>query len=366
MAHIAVIGGAGYLGIELVKQLRKKNHDVKAVTHSNGRFLLGGTGAIIVAPEDIGHIKPVDIVINLAYPNSGSIHRYPELNRSILKQIKTIAGNQAKIIHTSTQAVFGFGMEYKQVAGPVPFHRDYLYIETKIFLERLLCKYFYGRDLQIVRLGNIWGPASAGWTAPLANRILFMRPVSIDGIDGYSNITDVANAASYLVHLCEKPTEKRTAFHHLAELGEIRWSYWIERISRLLGTKPVAYRGLLPYPDTVSGELRSIYGSFSFGKLYKAVMSGRFAGSLGRRCMRMVPKRTFEKVKKSSAGKDFSFGQVLADDDQPFLKIMSAEKLFKNNVDKEWRAPIDLDSSGLRVEKWLKEVGFVRSARIVP
>ena len=90
-------------------------------------------------------------------------------------------------------------------------------------------------------------------------------------------------------------------------------------------------------------------------------MSSRFTASIGRRLVRTVPKRSFEKAKKAGAGKDFSYGQMLADDDLPFLKVISAEKVFKNIVDKEWMPPVDLAASALRVEKWLRESGFVRA-----
>src|SRR6266566_6309529 len=139
MARIAVIGGAGYVGLTLCAELRLRGHDVTAVTRPNGRLLLERTGVRVASSDELERVGPVDVVVNLAYPNRGSIYEYPLRNRELLAMIRRLADG-ARVVHISTQAVFGFALEYPIVAGPVPERRDYLYIESKIQLERLLAR----------------------------------------------------------------------------------------------------------------------------------------------------------------------------------------------------------------------------------
>ena len=168
MARVVVIGGAGYVGLALCAELRLRGHDVTAVTRPNGRFLLERMGVRVESPDDLERVGPSEAVINLAYPNRGSVYEYPRRNRELLAIVRRLAAGGARVVHTSTQAVFGFAMEYPIVVGPVPKRRDYLYIESKIQLENLLAHACGGGGLHIVRLGNVWGPASPTWTARLS------------------------------------------------------------------------------------------------------------------------------------------------------------------------------------------------------
>src|SRR6185503_20239153 len=117
--------------------------------------------------------------------------RVLDLNKEIIHTIRRLATDSCRVIHTSTLAVFGYGLERPIVAGPVERRADYVYVEGKIDFECRLRKWWGHRDLQIVRLGNVWGPASPFWTAALADRIVLGEPVGVAGEDGYCNVTDV-------------------------------------------------------------------------------------------------------------------------------------------------------------------------------
>jgi len=234
MARIAVIGAAGYVGQELSRQLKASGHDVVGIARANGSFLLERLGITHETPQRAQAVGRVDTVVNLAYPKSPSGFDYPAGNREILSTIRALAGTEARIVHASSLAVFGYALEHPQNPAPLDMRRDYFYIESKLELERLLLRAFPGRDLQTVRLGNVWGPASPTWTAALADRLLFGDPVGVAGADGYSNTTDVGNAASYLAHLASRPGHRQAEFHHLAEFAETRWSFWLERIEAAL------------------------------------------------------------------------------------------------------------------------------------
>ena len=137
MARIAVIGAAGYVGQELSRQLKASGHDVVGIARANGSFLLERLGITHETPQRAQAVGRVDTVVNLAYPKSPSGFDYPAGNREILSTIRALAGTEARIVHASSLAVFGYALEHPQNPAPLDMRRDYFYIESKLELERL-------------------------------------------------------------------------------------------------------------------------------------------------------------------------------------------------------------------------------------
>jgi dTDP-4-dehydrorhamnose reductase len=359
MARIAVIGAAGYVGMELCRQLKEAGHEVIGIARSNGKFLLQPLGIRVEHPSNADAVGEVDAVINLAYPNTGSIHKYSERNRELLSLIRQLAGSKAKIIHTSTQAVFGYALEIPPHPAPVKPRRDYLYIETKIELENLLLRAFSNRELHIVRLGNVWGPGSPTWTVAMTDRILFGRYVGTKGVEGYSNVTDVTNAASYLSFLVGVQSGSTPAFHHLAELGTIPWKHWIEKISTILRLEPAFYDGVPGCPRSALREFTSYFSDLSPVTLYRRLVWGRFTGSFMRSIVHLVPFKSFERMKKRKRTAGGHIADPLSVEDSVFLTIVNASTVFENHLIGNWKPPIDAEKSWKRVRDWMNEVGYL-------
>lgn len=157
MKRIAVIGAAGYVGLELMRQLRASDFEVSAIARENGAFLLRDSGARLVLPKDLASLGAVDVVVNLAYP-TGDPLQFTRHNSEIFGHVKALMGSSSRLIHVSTQAVFGLALDRPVVVGPVARVRDYPYVEAKIELENRLIAQFPAQSVQIVRLGNVWGP----------------------------------------------------------------------------------------------------------------------------------------------------------------------------------------------------------------
>jgi nucleoside-diphosphate-sugar epimerase len=359
MARVAVIGGAGYVGLTLCAELRVRGHDVTAVTRPNGRFLLERLGVRVESPDDLQRVGPIEAVVNLAYPNRGSIYEYPQRNRELLAIVRRLAAGGARVVHTSTQAVFGFAMEYPIVVGPVRDRRDYLYIESKIELENLLARACSDGELHIVRLGNVWGPASPTWTAALADKLLFGDPVGVAGEDGFCNATDVANVAAYLAFLIEAPTHPGAKYHHLAELGETRWSWWIDRLASMLKVAPVFAEKRRPYPRSLTQELRATWVAHSPLTVAGEWIYGRFTGSLLRSAVRTIPTGVFAFLKRHRR-RNGGEGRrsPLAGGDPVFLTVMGAERRFETRVDAAWSPPVDREGSWRGIAEWMREAGY--------
>jgi nucleoside-diphosphate-sugar epimerase len=353
--RIAIIGAAGYVGMELARELRGSNYEVNAIVRGNGQFLLRDSGFNLIAPSDLGTVGKVDVVVNLAYP-SGPQNQYPLRNREILQTIRALMGPQSCLIHVSTQAVFGFGMDRPVVVGPVTNVRDYGYIEAKVELENLLLREYSSQCVQVVRLGNVWGPGSA-WAVPMVSRILFGEPVGVEGVDGYCNATDVANAASYLAYLIAKDDLRGIEFHHLAEMSRYRWSSWIKRIEESLGVEAV-YEPILPaYPTNLMHDIRPAVSSVMPGPLYRKLVYGRFSASWLRSLVRTLGDARFSKVKKISP-KPLPSGYRLGEPDEMFLTILSAQVQFETSVLADWTPPVDFEESWSRIEHWMNTAGY--------
>lgn len=362
LKRIAIIGAAGFVGLELAQQLRGADYEVNAITRENGFFLLGETGFRLVSPRDVGTLGSMDVVVNLAYP-SGNPLLFPALNREILDQIKGLMAPQSRLIHVSTQAVFGLALDRPITVGPVQQHRDYPYVEAKIELENLLVDQFSGHNVQIVRLGNIWGPGSASWTVPLIDRILFGEPIGVEGVDGYCNATDVANTASYLMHLIGKDELRGTRFDHLAEFSAHRWSEWIERIEMALGQEAVREPQLGSSASRLMDDIRQAVSPAMPGALYRSLTGGRSSGSWLRTLARLTGESRFEKIKKGLKRSTTALpaGHSLGPADRNLLSILGCENQFTTCVLPDWRPPLDFDGSWSRVERWMRAVGYTVS-----
>lgn len=359
MATIAVIGAAGFVGMELVNLLEEHGHNVIAIARSNGKFLLQKNRCTVIHPSEVTPRNDIDVVINLAYPNSGSVHHYSLRNKEILRMIGQLAGNSARIIHTSTVAVFGFQLEHPVAPLPVANRRDYLYVESKIEMENLLQRSFSKERLAIVRLGNVWGKKSGAWTAPLIDKLLFGLPVGIMNHDGYSNITDVANVVSYLTFLAEKKTPSAMLFHHLAEMGDTRWSYWIQKICSVIHAQPVYIPHAPHYPGGMAEEFAGIFNPIKPRAVYKKLVFGRFTGSLLRSVIGKLPETYFAQKKQQNI-QPLQERKMYSDADEVFLWVMSCSRHFATVTDPEWKPALTKEQSWERIVEWMQEIGYVK------
>ena len=238
--RIAVIGAAGFLGRALMRRLEECGLPATAVVRGPAELALDGEYHELIAPAEAVAVEDFDVVVNLAYPASGATYEYPTRNAEIVETVRALVRRGGHVIHASTLAVFGLALERRPSLGPVPGVRDDPYVEAKIQAENLLEneQAEQGLSLDIVRLGNIWGRASGVWAQPVVQRLLTGRPVAVSGAPGFSNSTDVANAADYLAFLIlNRGVSAELRYHHLAEFSHVRWLSGRSRSPRGLAWK---------------------------------------------------------------------------------------------------------------------------------
>lgn len=356
---VVIIGAAGYVGIELVTQLQYSGqYDLYAYTRDNGNLLLSGKQITLLTDKDAAAAGPFDIVVNLAYPTVSQPSSFPAVNQNILGAMKKLSGPQSKIIHVSTQAVFGFGMDKPIAEGYLSNRRDFAYVEAKLEMENLVKKEFANNDLSIIRLGNVWGPGAGTWTGAVADKLVFGQYVAVKGVDGFANITDVKNVASYIVHVMKTDVPKGHHIYHLSEFSDIKWSQIIDMMAKELHVAPV-YAEITPdYPLKLKDDVSKVLKFPSVGDVYRELVWGRISGSYLRSLIRFLGVDKFRKIKKVEK-RSLPQVQHLSKTELTHLVVVSSDKQFNSVLLNDWKPMVDFSQSWANVKSWMEQVGYI-------
>jgi nucleoside-diphosphate-sugar epimerase len=360
--QVLLIGGTGYVGGWIIRALRDATCDIHVLTRANNSFLSERFGVFPICESDLKHLRSLDAVVNLAYPTETDLHNNLGKTRSLFKTIQLVASRSPLLIHFSTQAVFGYDLSPPFLRAKVKMRLDHAYIESKILMENLILDSDLSCTKRIIRLGNVWGPASAAWTAKIAKKLLFMEPVGILGKDGFSNATDVRNIASYIAFIIGLKSLPPSGIDHLAELGPSKWSELIKPMAREL-KRPVVLAEFAPPPEESGwiAPLANLFSGLSPKSLGLTILKGRKAGALFKRTLEWLPDAALQKARKIYR-KKFVPGSSIGLDDPIFLRIMSEEKCFHNNTIPGWTPAITLAESNHYISEWLHSSGFVNAA----
>jgi nucleoside-diphosphate-sugar epimerase len=293
-------------------------------------------------------------VVNLAYPTSGPATEHQAQTEALFRTIGALIRDGGHLIHVSTLAVFGSALDRRVDVGPVQPSRDVPYVEAKIAAEKHATKLHGARELSvdIVRLGNVVGPASATWAVPFVHRLISGRPIGVAGVPGFSNSTDVANVASYLQLLLQVGGgEPGVRYHHVAEFSRAPWSDWIAPLAAAMRVDPVYAERRAVQTRTARDELLVALRPFKPRYVYRTLSRERVLGSWMRTLKRRVLARAFPPRKHGDA--IFAQQPTLDRAEETFLAIMSARQEFECVVRPEWTPAVTKQQSIDRVLLWL-------------
>lgn len=360
--EILLIGGTGFVGQQLAKEALARKLPLIALCEQDRSFILRSIGVPTIAAAECQG-RRFRRIINLAYPTRGPDYTHARQNHHLAKMIWELADNECALVHASTVAVFGADMEYPQQLALVKTRRDHAYVESKIQMEWLLAHQRPpDASVDIVRLGNVWGPGSPLWTAGLIQRMLEDAPVGVRHIESISNATDVANAVDYLLWLIHKTPSNGLRFHHLAELGSVSWQRLLEPIAAELRVIPRLIDDRPSLPTSIFGELRATLRMIPLGGIARYITFSRWAGSYARSVLRNLPQRLQQKVDSAARekhGREQSSGISVLD--AGLLRLLSCQRRFETIVDREWSPPVSLQQSVARVLSWMRDVGYIAS-----
>lgn len=364
--EVLVIGAAGYVGQALLRRLLKSERKVAVICRPHSAFLFEryGPQVRVIGGEGTCEDRFSD-VINLAYPTGYPVHRRNRENRALADQVASRTERGGRVIHVSSHAVFGFHLDQPVVAGPMPMRRDYEYVESKLWLENRLARLAGELQVDIVRLGNVWGPASPNWAVGLTERLRAGQPVRVNGLAGFSNATDVANVADYLVWLLENRRQAgHCQYHHLAEFSARRWSDYLDYLARELKLPMKSIPGSSrPRPRGLGIELRAALRGLAGSPLQmlQSLRSEQLAGSYLRSGIAALPDTMGAAVKQLRNRGQLTASAPMDVIDQLILEMITLEREFVSQTDPGWTPVCGWDESLTRVGDWLRSAGYVHS-----
>ena len=353
-----ILGASGYIGQHLLQALIQAQWEVVIICRPKSDFIATRWGAKIVRDASELDQHAITAVINLAYP-TGAFQRCKKDNLTIAETVYSLGSRAERVVHLSSLAVFGFQLEHPISRNLIPQRRDNDYVRLKIAMELALAHKLEERRLDIVRLGNVWGPGSPNWTARFADRILQGKPVAYEGFSGYSNATDVANVVSYILFLLERECPCGLEIHHLAELGDHPWSEFAGYIAAQIGLPVLRTR--YSSGSWCPSVIRPVLANFcnAMQKTVRQVASGPRGGSYVQDIASLLPDivvaKTWALLRRSASQ---TIGDVQMQVADTFMQVISCDKLFESMYDKSWHPPVSFEHSLENVRQWLLRVGY--------
>jgi nucleoside-diphosphate-sugar epimerase len=353
---VAVIGAAGFVGRELLRRLEALDLKVTAVVRGLPELSVEGNFHDVCSdPAELAG-RAFDVVLNLAYPSGGKRHEHPMLNEAIMETVGKLVRDGGKVIQVSSLAVFGGAVDRPVALGPVAAVRDTTYVESKIAAEHGFIKQQaeHGLMLDIVRLGNVWGYASAAWALPIVQRLLTGRPVGVSGTAGFSNTTDVANVADYLAFTIRSSDHADgVRYHHLAEFSGVRWGEWVGPLAELLNVEPTYVdASALPRPASSRTEVVDVLAPMRPRSVYRQLADGRVTGSWTRTMVRGLPSSM--RTRMQSSGAVMAADPEVDPGDRELLSVLAGRQEFKCAVSPDWTPPLSREQSLDSVIRWLE------------
>ena len=159
-----VTGGAGFIGSNLALELDKNGNEVIVIDtflKGNKKNLEGFKGKIIKGNEKkIFDLKGIETVFHLAAITDTTVTDKEEMYKNNLDGFKIVLDfcqeNNCKLVYASSGAVYGVGkvpMKEDQELNPLN-----VYGESKVEMDKLAEKSFFGKTLVGLRYFNVFGP----------------------------------------------------------------------------------------------------------------------------------------------------------------------------------------------------------------
>jgi nucleoside-diphosphate-sugar epimerase len=122
MKTIGIIGGSGYIGQHLLKALCLKYAVVSLQRNTQVIMpFIKGIKTMQIAANN----QTFDIIINTSYNLDKDIRKVFQQNEEVLSVIKKASHPHTRVIHLSSLAVFGFGLDKPIHLTPISLTPDY-------------------------------------------------------------------------------------------------------------------------------------------------------------------------------------------------------------------------------------------------
>ena len=233
-SKVLVLGGNGFVGRELVAQLRQTSWaEVLVASRSSGGVDTRDAAALARA------LQGMDAVVNCVAGNGAAIAE----GAQVLCAAAAAQANKPRLVHMSTQSVYG-NASGGWISESAPLRADIgWYGKAKIDAEAHVHRYATDTDAPtvILRPGCVTGPGSALW---LTRVVRWLRAGWIGdlgaGGDGWSNLVHVRDVAHCAVAALKAPLPLgRAAAFNVAAPDSPRWNRYFHDLALQIGATPL-------------------------------------------------------------------------------------------------------------------------------
>ena len=247
---ITVIGGAGFVGTNLCKQLSKKQKDFEIIDLKVSRqFTEKSKIGDVRDIESLRRTITGDIVINLAAIHRDDVCNKAEYQKTNVDGAENIAKvcvekKIKKIIFTSSVAVYGFAQPGTDEKGKIdPFNE---YGRTKFAAENIFRSWLSTgkKSLIIVRPTVIFGEGNRGNVFNLFNQIYSGKFLMVGNGYNKKSMAYIENVVAFLETCIE--SQQKNGLYNYVDTPDICMNELVSKIRfKLKGKKGVGFR--LPY-----------------------------------------------------------------------------------------------------------------------
>ena len=247
--NILIIGGAGFIGTYLSKELSDSGFSVTTLDkiNQNSKFFIKAN------IEDQNQLKKIDksfdLVIHLAaehQDNVSPVSKYYDVNLKGTENVLQFCNLNAikNIIFFSTQAVYGdYKEKYSEDDAPLPSND---YGKSKFLAEKLLLDWRdEERRLAIIRPSAVFGYGSIGNFNRLIEQIQSRKFIMIGNGKNIKSVCYVKNLVAYVKHCLKLLETQKLIITNYADKPDIQIKELVKVIEEASNLKKSRFR--IPY-----------------------------------------------------------------------------------------------------------------------
>lgn len=253
MKSFIILGGAGYVGIQLVNTLLSHGCDrVIVVSRNTAKKILFRDNRVQVV-QSIAEVETKAVVVNLAFANTSDYTTINSATNSLVNSIKEYQTRVGAhfIVHISTVVLSESQLDFGYVS------KKSAYIYSKSLQENLFVSSFKKAELAIVRSGNILSECSP-WLLKIASKLINEEPLKYKGTMAPSNATNLEFLVRTIIDL---GNQNKSGYYNCCELSQYSWDIFVDYLADELSIPKV-----MEFDDAITSP------QSAFGLLKKSVM----------------------------------------------------------------------------------------------
>ncbi len=282
--HFVILGGAGYLGVYLVKEIASNPYNkVTIITRNKSKqILFRGFDNIFIESDSQSVLNQEILVINLAYGLDVSFKKTKKLNNLILNSIDILCSNNMvkSMIHVSSVVL---SEDDSSLLPKLDKSDTYKYAKSISELGIKQIQLRYNVPTLVVRSGNILGPGSI-WAVKICKSLIEGNPIATKSNNFYSNSTYVGNLVDFL-YKKSKALSNDFEIVNFNEFGFLPWNDFIGVIANELDIKPVVWNSssINDFGVSFTKDIKNAFNQMvkiAILKIYKGPVSNKFIDKL--------------------------------------------------------------------------------------